>query len=79
MEKVNQVRELQPEKKKKAAHPIGQVVKPTQFCIGSKVFATDDYVGVTAETIKKRLAKAGVAVSTAWAKSLYKRINKKGE
>ena len=79
MKKANQVPEQQPEKKNKVAHPIGQVVKPTQFCIGSKVFATDDYVGVTAEIIKKRLAEAGVAVSTAWAKSLHEHINKKGE
>ena len=52
---------------------------PTQFFIGGKSFEFADFVGITADTIKKRLAKAGVNVNTAWAKSFHERINKKGK
>ena len=67
------------ETKKHKVHPVVRTEAPKEFCIAGHTFAIADFAGVTAETIKKRLAKAGVNVSTAWAKAFCERINKKGE
>ena len=64
------------ETKKPTKRPVIQDVKPTQFCVGGKTFEFADFIGVTAETIKKRLAKADVTVSITWARNFHARINK---
>lgn len=64
------------EEHKPKKQPIGEHAKPTKFLVGGKTFDFSDFIGVTAETIKKRLAKADVQVTTAWAKAFHARINK---
>lgn len=61
--------------------PMGKSVKPTTFAVGGKVFATSDFAGVTARTIKERLKKSDVSISTKMAERLHKSINgkQKGE
>lgn len=61
--------------------PISKRVKPTTFAVGGKVFAMVDFAGVTARTIKERLKKADVSISTKIAERLHKSINgkQKGE
>lgn len=61
--------------------PIGKIVKPTTFAVGGKVFAMADFARVTACTIKERLKKADVSISTKMAERLHKSINgkQKGE
>lgn len=60
---------------------ISKRVKPTTFAVGGKVFAMVDFAGVTARTIKERLKKADVSISTKIAERLHKSINgkQKGE
>lgn len=62
--------------KKKNIHPVGQTAPQTQFCIGGHIFTIADFAGVTAKTIKARLEKAGIKVTTKWANAFYERINK---
>ena len=62
--------------KKKSIRPVGQTAPQTKFLIGGHTFAIADFVGVTAKTIKARLEKAGIKVSTKWANAFYERINK---
>ena len=57
-------------------HPVGETAKPIKFCLSSKVFTIEDFKGVTADTIRKRLAKEGIKVSAAWANAFHARINK---
>ena len=61
--------------------PIGKSIKPTTFAVGGKVFKMVDFAGVTAHTIKERLKKADVSISTKMAERLHKSINgkQKGE
>ena len=61
--------------------PISKGIKPTTFAVGGKVFAMEDFAGVTARTIKERLKKADVSISTKIAERLHKSINgkQKGE
>lgn len=54
--------------------PIGKSVKPTTFAVGGKVFKMVDFSGVTAHTIKERLKKADVSISTKMAERLHKSI-----
>lgn len=61
--------------KKKHHHPVGQTVKPTTFAIGGQVFAIDNFKGVQPRTIKDRLAKKDINVTTAWANAFHARIN----
>ncbi len=63
------------ETKKKHAHGIA--IKPTAFAAGGKVFAMADYSGVTARTIKERLKKNSVTISTKAAERLHESINGK--
>ena len=63
------------ETKKKYAHGIA--IKPTAFAVGGKVFAMADYSGITARTIKERLKKNDVTISTKVAERLHKSINGK--
>lgn len=65
------------ETKKKHAHGIA--IKPTAFAAGGKVFAMADYsgAGVTARTIKERLKKNDVTISTKTAERLHESINGK--
>lgn len=63
------------ETKKKHAHGIA--IKPTAFAVGGKVFAMADYSGVTARTIKERLKKNNVIISTKAAERLHESINGK--
>ena len=65
--------------KKKNIHPVGQTAPQTQFCIGGRVFTIEDFTGVTAKTIKARLEKTGIKVSTKWANAFYERINKENK
>lgn len=61
--------------------PICKSVKPTTFAVGGKVFTMADFAGVTARTIKERLKKSDVSISTKMAERLHKSINgkQKGE
>ena len=56
-------------------------MRPTNFAVGGKVFEMEDFSGVTACTIKERLKKADVTVSTKVAERICDSINgkKKGE
>ena len=67
------------ETKKKHAHGIA--IKPTTFAVGGKVFKIADFAGVTASTVKERLKKADVAVSSKTADCICNSTNgkKKGE
>ena len=69
--------------KKELKHyaPISKNVKPTTFAVSGKVFKMVDFAGVTARTIKERLKKADVSISTKMAERLHKSINgkQKGE
>lgn len=49
-----------------------------QLAISGKVIAVSELRGVTAETIQKKLKKAGVQITIAQARSLFKRINEHG-
>lgn len=46
-----------------------------QLAICGKVIAVSELRGVTAETIQKKLKKAGAQITIAQARSLFKRIN----
>ncbi len=46
-----------------------------QLAICGKVIAISELRGVTAETIRERIKKAGVQITIAQASSLFKRIN----
>lgn len=61
--------------KKKTRNGIS--IKPTTFAVGGKVFVMEDFAGVTARTIKERLKKADVSVSTKTAEHLHEIINDK--
>ena len=56
-------------------HPIGQTIKPTTFAIGGQVLSIEDFKGVQPRTIKERLAKKNISVTTAWANAFHARIN----
>ena len=72
MEEIKHTPEVEKKIKK---HPVGETVKPKDFVIGGKRFAFDEFTGVTARTIKDRLAKRGIEVSNAWATAFHARIN----
>lgn len=69
------------EKNKKHVRLFGVSVKPTTFAVGGKVFNMADFAGVQPRTIKDRLKKQGVTISTSQAERLCESINgkKKGE
>ena len=43
-------------KEEQKKHATGMPIKPKAFAIGGQVFATEELVGFTAETVRKRLA-----------------------
>lgn len=55
----------------------GIAIKPTAFAAGGKVFAMEDFKGITAETIQKRLKKEDVMIKISRARTLHEAINGK--